>query len=196
MLYQVKLKFTESLLGTAPADPEVYKKFILEKAPVVEAEEVETLPVEDGGAITVFHRFNDQPALYDYHIRGFFKDACSSLRRIKESLSSNLTAYKKHIDGLVFVAPRLIPIQYEGEIETLERPLRAQTAKGERIALTKSEMLPAGSIIEFNLNSLGDVVKEELLREWFEYGSLKGLGQWRNGGYGTFLYEMNAISNG
>ena len=29
-----------------------------------------------------------------------------------------------------------------------------------------------------------------LLEEWLTYGSDRGLGQWRNGGYGAFRYEI------
>jgi hypothetical protein len=103
--------------------------------------------------------------------------------------SSKLTSYKKVIDGLVFVRPRTIAIQKVVEVGILERPLRAQTAQGERVALARSEMIGAGARIVFTLELL-DSKLEPAVREWLDYGANRGLGQWRNGGYGTFTYEM------
>lgn len=189
--YRIKLTFTEPILGTAPMDKEIYTNYIADKTTVDNGmEEVETIN-EDKGK-TGFHRNADgQPALYDYVIKGFFKDACGMLRRVTKSGSAKLTAYKKIIDGLVFVEPRLIPFQMAGEMTVLERPLRAQTAQGERVALAYSESIPAGSSIEFDLLILDDKsVTQELLEEWFDYGRLRGLGQWRNASYGRFTYTI------
>jgi len=200
--YHVTLTFTEPLLGTAPLDPEIYRKYIIEKAKregreLSEeeiAQELSTLNVDEEmeKGTTGFHRLDDgTPLLYDYVLKGFFKDACGMLARASESGSSKIRAYKKIIDGLVFVAPRQIPIAMNGNgIEFLERPLRAQTAQGERVALARSEMIPAGAGIAFELLILGQV-KEGLLREWLEYGALRGLGQWRNASYGRFAYELS-----
>ncbi len=113
------------------------------------------------------------------------------LRRVEEKekyLSKKVKAYKKIIDGLVFVSPRQIVIS-NGTMSVLERPLRADTPKGSRVALARSEMMSAGSTLKFQVKILGQV-KEELLREWFDYGALRGMGQWRNAGYGVFSYKM------
>lgn len=192
--YKVTLILAEPLLGAVTLDPEVYTKWIAKNAPDAAsvAEEIETLGTEavlEKGT-TGFHRVGGAPILYDYVIKGFLKDACSMLRRVPDTLSKSIRAYRKIIDGLVFVTPRRIPINLnETEITFLERPLRAQTAQGERIALARSEMIAAGASIVFTLSVLG-VVKEEQLREWFNYGALRGLGQWRNASYGRFTYEM------
>lgn len=31
---------------------------------------------------------------------------------------------------------------------------------------------------------------EKAVREWLDYGILKGIGQWRNSGKGRFVYEL------
>lgn len=195
--YKVRLTFTEPLLGTTPLDPEVYTGWVSDQAaPQAEEEELETLPELDDlleAGTTGFHREEGQPFLYDYVIKGFFKDACGMLRRVPETLSSKIRAYKKIIDGLVFPSPRRITIDLNGdEIGFNERPLRAQTARGERVTLARSETCPVGSTIEFGLLILGQI-SEAQLREWFEYGALRGLGQWRNSGMGRFTYEMEAV---
>lgn len=195
--YKVRLTFAEPLLGTTPLEPEVYSKWVSDQAaPQAEEEELETLPELDDlleAGTTGFHREDGRPFLYDYVIKGFFKDACGMLRRVPDTLSSKIRAYKKIIDGLIFPSPRRILIDLNGgEMGILERPLRAQTARGERVALARSETCPPGSTIEFDLLILGQV-KEVQLREWLEYGTLRGLGQWRNSGAGRFTYELEAV---
>lgn len=196
MQYEIELTFTEDVLGGAPQDKELYTNYIADKRADMNgdilAEELATLR-EDKGK-TGFHRLEDgTPIFYDYVVRGFFKDACGMLSRVQDSESKKVKAYKKIIDGLVFVFPRKIPIQVVGEMGVLERPLRAQTAQGERVALAYSECIPAGSHMRFTLEVLDDkAVSEELLREWFDYGRLRGLGQWRNGSYGRYSYTLKA----
>lgn len=189
--YRVTLTFTEPLLGTVPLNKELYGDYIATKAPegVDVSDETESVEELTEKGTTGFHKVNGQPVIYDYVLKGFFKDACSMLRKVKGSASSKVTAHKKLIDGLIFVKPRQIPVVVLGEIGILERPLRAQTAQGERVALSRSEMIAAGSGLAFEVWCL-DGVSETLLREWLDYGELRGLGQWRNGGYGTFTYEM------
>lgn len=103
--------------------------------------------------------------------------------------SGKLTAYKKVIDGLIFVQPRMIPIHVNGEITECQRPLRAQTAQGERVSLANSEQIPAGSTCEFEIVLLDDS-HEKVVREWLDYGVLRGIGQWRNSSKGRFEYEV------
>lgn len=110
------------------------------------------------------------------------------LRKVTGSKSSKIKAYKKEIDGLIFVEERKIPIHFEGEIGTCQRPLRGQTPQGERIALANSETIPAGSWIEFTIKCLCDS-HETAVREWLDYGELRGIGQWRNSGKGRFKWE-------
>lgn len=195
MQYLVTLKFTTDILGTVPLNKEIYVDYIASKvdAPPVAVTEADTIILEEKGK-TGFHRREDgTPFLYDYIIKGFFKDACGMLGRVEDSLSKKVRAYKKVIDGLVFVTERRIPFVLAGDIGELQRPLRAQTAQGERIALAFSETIPAGSEITFGLDVLDDKsAPEELLREWLDYGKYRGLGQWRNASYGRFTYELVA----
>ena len=189
--YEFVLTFTEQLLGTVPKDPKIYGNFIESKAPEsADGKETETVPVSEESGWTGFHEINGQPFLYDYIIKGFLKDACSSLRRVPGTLSHKLQAYKKIIDGQMFPSPRKILLDLNGQpLTQLERPLRAQTAQGERVALVRSDAAPIGTVITFRLLSLN--VKKNQLEEWFAYGMLRGMGQWRNASFGRFSYEMN-----
>ena len=192
--YKVTLRFTEPLLGTVPLDKSIYASFVADDAPDEESidEELATVPESEDKGKTGFHRMEDDtPFLYDYVIKGFLKDACGMLRRVRGTESKVLTAYRKVIDGLVFVEPRQIALVLPDgeELGELSRPLRAQTAQGERVALATSETCPIGTMLVFELFVLGQV-DEPLLREWFDYGRMRGLGQWRSASYGRFIYEL------
>lgn len=265
--YHVKLCLTEMMLGSAPSDKDIYSKYIASKNGDDNLDELGTLPEATERGMTVFHRFPDgTPAIYEYHIYGFFKDTCSMLRRNAGRHSAEITAFRKIIDGQLFVEPRLIRLELPEYVEepivvvrpnpnyvelteaeqitlgygmaqekdgfpdmsdaeviayyslrakaecpktvkkklgtvkmpakigVLERPLRGQTPQGERVALAKSETVPAGTRLEFDV-IVQDVeaVTTEVLEEWFSYGQRRGLGQWRNGGWGAFTYELTEI---
>lgn len=191
----VRLTLIEEALGMTPGDPEVYSRWIASRAPRAEVGAQETAAVADAempeGATTCFPRTEEgEPFCYDYQIKGFFKDACSSLRRVPGTLSSKLTAFKKVIDGTIFVEQRIIPFRLpDGEACGMcERPLRASSASGERVALAASETVPAGTVLEFTVLVMNPK-DAETVREWLDYGRLRGLFQWRNSGKGRFEWE-------
>lgn len=195
---RIKLTFREEVLGMLPASEEVYKEFIAKNAPDAKTREEEIAEFGVDGvmdkSLTVFPRTEDGvPHLFDYQIRGMFKDNCSGLARVKTTESSKLKAYKKVIDQNIFVAERKIPfvLPEGGEMGIRQRPLRAQTAQGERIALAASETVPAGSTIEFTIEYYNPD-HQELIFEWLDHGRRHGLAQWRNSGKGSFDYEVVA----
>lgn len=190
---KIRITFFEELLGTASNNPELHREYIASKAPdaITLEEEVEAVGVDavaDKG-MTVFPRNGEgQPILYDYQVKGFFKDAAGVLRKVSGSKCSKVKAYKKEIDGLLFVNPRMIPLQMEGSLGVCERPLRASTPMGERVALSSSETAPAGTSIEIEIQCLTKDMAE-LARECLDYGKLRGIGQWRNSGKGRYLWQ-------
>ena len=207
----VRIKFIEGILGTASNDKEIYSNFIGSKSPDANTLEDEVAAVGIDETIekgtTVFPRTkNGDPFLYDYQVKGFFKDTCKMLSKLTKkdpvtgkkgkavNESSKITAYKAVIDGLIFVEPRRIPINFDGEITICQRPLRAQTMQGERVALASSEEIPAGAEIEFSVICLSDEHVKAVL-EWLEYGYFRGMGQWRNSSKGRFCYEANLIDS-
>jgi len=208
---RVRMTFIDSILGGEPGDPEVHSRYIQTQIPddmyteeelkAIKEEEISALMEGDAKGKTVFYRNEDgEPCLRNNHIKGFFKSACEALRSDKSTLSSKITAYKKAIDKQVFVfsdssnkANRFIPIQNYGEIKSCQRPLRAQTAQGERVALADSEEIDAGAYIEFDVEVLRNDKKPlttELIEEWLEYAQYNGIGQWRNSGHGAAVYEI------
>lgn len=190
---KVKLTFTEPILGTSPKNTDVYRDFIGAKSPDASTieDEVAALGVDavTEKGMTGFPKLDDgTPFLYDYQIKGFFKDTCGGLRKVKSTESSKIKAFKKEIGKLIFVEPRCIPMRFDGELGECQRPLRAQTMQGERISLAISEEAPAGTEIEFSIVMLSDDY-EKAAREWLDYGRFSGIGQWRNSGKGRFTWE-------
>ena len=116
------------------------------------------------------------------------KDPATGKKRKAVNESGKLSAYKKVVDGLIFVEPRRIRLDTPGAITICQRSLRAQTAQGERTALSSSEEAPAGTTCEFTVLCL-DEGHEKVVREWLDYGALRGIGQWRNSSKGRFKWE-------
>lgn len=210
---KVRITLIEDMLGMC-ATADIHEKYIASKAPDAASieEEVEALGTDCvvENKRTVFPRENGIPILWDYQIKGMFKDSCGMLRRVPGTFSSQMTSYKKMIDGLMFPYPRkiILKIPDGATIGNCQRPLRADTAQGPRVAIADSESVPAGTTFEFDVNILepsiqnkmkknkkGDVSEpmfslEACLIEWLDYGVYRGFGQWRNSGKGRFEYEI------
>ena len=189
---RVKLTLTDEALGMMPMDKEIHETYIAGKAPDAPkiAEEIEAVGVEGvvEKTMTIFPKLADgTPFVWDYQIRGFFKDAIGMLRRIKTNKCAKITAYKKVVDGLIFVKERRIPFTLSGPMGDCQRPLRAETLQGPRVALAHSESVPEGSTLEFTILILDESL-EPVVRECLDYGVLRGLGQWRNSGKGRFTW--------
>jgi len=195
---RVRLTFTEEVLGTAPNDPEIHDNYIASLAPDALSRKEEIEAIGEGEyaerQMTVFSKTEDlKPFLWDYQIKGFFKDACKSLRKAGSSESAKVTSFKTVIDGDVFIKERKILFQNYKRIGECQRSLRADTPQGPRVALAHSETVPEGSFIEFSIMILPVEKKKydivEAVKEWLDYGAVRGLGQWRNSGKGTFDWQ-------
>lgn len=189
---KVRVTFTEELLGTSSNNPDIHGEFIASKAPDAPSmkEEIEAIGVDGvvNKSMTVFPKEDGKPFVWDYQVKGFFKDTCGVLKKVTGTESAGIKAFKKEIDGLIFVNDRKIFIQNFDTIGECQRPLRGQTGQGERIALAHSETVPAGSYIEFTVVCLKDSLMKAV-KEWLDYGVWRGMGQWRNSGKGRFKWE-------
>lgn len=196
---KVKITLIEEVLGSSPSNEELLATYIASKAPTDEltSEEIDNIKAQNAeDRITIFPRQADgTPFIYDYQIKGMLKDSCKALAAAGKAgypggkACAGLKAYKKLIDGLIFVSPREIPYNLNGmRMDYCERPLRASTPQGERVSIAKSETVPAGSTIEFEITCL-DPKLEDMVRECLDYGKLRGLGQWRNSGKGRYTWE-------
>lgn len=197
---KVRVTFTDPILGTRPADPEIHSRFVASKAPDAKtmAEEVAALgaeEVEERGK-TIFLKMEDgTPYICDYQVRGFLKETLKILYGIKGSRVSKDKSnyrYKTKVDNTIFVTPREIalwmPVDLDLSETDCQRPLRASTPMGPRIALAHSEEAPEGTVIEFIITCMND---EDMpyVRDCLDYGRFKGMCQWRNSGHGRFRWE-------
>lgn len=198
----LKIEMTTEMLGTWPGNPDVAKDFIMSKNPNGVAED-ETTAVEDmeetlEKAKTVFLKENGKPYIMDYMLKGFLKSAALTMIDNKtysaeELKAINLTkySYKRTIDGQIFFNPRKIFLNLPdgGQITDFQRTIRVEGPRGERVALACSEMVPIGTWFECQMTYLDERL-EKILKDFLDYGQYRGLGQFRNGGFGQFKYTI------
>ncbi|MDL1966295.1 MAG: hypothetical protein LWW90_06455 [Candidatus Desulfofervidus auxilii] len=185
---KVRLKLLTPLLGSLP-DKKIFTKMMEKKGEIIDQEDLEEhydelsmLPEET--KYTVFPRDVDGVYIMDYQVKGFFKNAGNVLKDILK-----IKALRKKVDNYLFITPRFIYLT-EKVSGILERPLRAQTPKGERITVVASEYIAEGLEFEFEITLLNH--KEltwKVVEKLLDYGKYKGLLQWRNGGYGRFKWQ-------
>jgi hypothetical protein len=200
---KVRITFSEPLLGTLAGNKDIATDFIASKHPdgvqQDEAEAIEGIDESLEKASTIFWRDNGRAFLWDYQFKGFFKESCLTMiytdTMTKEELKAvRLTEYlyKRTIDKLIHVFPRKIflhvPDKQAKPVEC-ERSLRAKTMRGERVALARSEELPAGTYVDIEI-LVRNKNLEPFINPWLDEGALIGMGQWRTGGKGRFKWEL------
>lgn len=133
----------------------------------------------------------------NHMILGFMKAAAESICRTKATKKGTVLQSAGYTQSIINQHVNIFPEflnsskdikrHEDGSINYLQRSLRAMTAQGKRISLAKSEVLPGDSTFDFTIETLSNSpLKEEHIKEILSYGQLKGLGQWRNAGYGRF----------
>lgn len=187
------------ILGSLPASKALHTQFVASKAPTDQLmeEEADFVTLDEKGT-TVFPRnpSTEEITLLDYQIKGFLKEGMNNLKS-----ENGVAAARKKVDNFVFISPRYIPIKREGknlieEDDMLERPLRCLTMQGERVTLASSELIRDPWEIEFEITLVENdgtkkskAINWDAIEEALNYGFFKGLGQFRNGGYGRFQWE-------
>ena len=177
-----RITLIEKMLGTIPKNKEVFSRYIATER--TGPEEISNVPEGEESGYTGFFTKPDGIYLYDYHIKGFLKEAGNVL---KEAVKIKNLKSKMH--NYVFVFPREIYLKNKPD-GVLERPLRAMTMQGPRVSLAKSDYVDAGLSVEITIKLLPHKeISREVIEKLLDYGQLKGLGQWRNGSWGRFEWE-------
>ena len=202
--YGVKLTFINPILGSAPASRDIYAKFVATKKADATAEEITAesglipvIPFDEQTGKMIFRVDPKTNAkIFAMHqIKGYLKEGC------KNTLASEISAYRSKIDSMIHVSPDIIPLMKNGQAVTEadglnERPLRAQTLQGPRVTLVSSEEL-IGCHVEFVVEVLPVAMKEfhkHSLDYIFQYGQYSGISQWRSAGYGRFIFELTPLN--
>jgi len=189
---KVKITLIEPMLGTLAGQKEIAKKFILSKNPEGlagdEEKVLENADEELANCSTFFPSDENGKFLWDYQIKGFFKDSMLALITCGQWTAGEMKkvgltkyTYKRTIDQHLFIKPRKIYLAINGEPYYVERPLRAETMRGERVALARSEAVPAGTKFEFDIVLMNSDLMS-YIKECLDYGQYRGIGQWRNSG--------------
>ena len=94
-----RITFTDDLLGTCSGNADIHREFIASKAPDAQKieDEVAALGVDgvEEKTMTIFPKLPDgTPFLWDYQIRGFFKEVFSAMRCSEVSRSNFIKSYK------------------------------------------------------------------------------------------------------
>lgn len=188
-LYAVHVKFLEPLLGGTPKNESVYATWIdlADRKANKQPDEEMPPPTEERGW-TGFPTDEDGVFLWDYQVKGNLKEEANTLKEIIGVKNARVK-----LDNFVQVKPRRVRLHVpegtyhaDGRTSVLERPLRAQTMQGERVALARSDMIPAGAELFFVLEIIKGPISAKHVRTLMEYGKGKGMGQWRNGGFGRY----------
>lgn len=194
-----RITFTEQLLGGSPMNKTIYTDYVASKAPPETGDDEvqgELDLVRDGQkGMTGF--LGDEEGIYlmDYQIKGFLKEAGNILKANlgaadgKSGKAKGVKALKSKIDNYVYVFPRYIPLADKPD-GLIERPLRAETMQGPRVTLACSEYVEAGKQIEITISLVSHQdLNFDIIEQLLDFGRLKGMCQWRNGGYGRFIWE-------
>lgn len=205
MKFEVKkfrLTGTDTLLGSCPANKEVFSEFIVGKTKTAQEkraamEDVENIDENLEKGTTVFYRDEDGGLIMKgYQVKGFLKAAAKAL---KDQLS--LKNYLSKVDTYIFVLEKNIPIMRDGKQIMqpdgyLERPQRCETAQGPRVSLAKSEEIRDPWYIDITVRVLENAqtarssnIDMNMIEDFLDYGSMSGLLQWRNAGHGTFTWK-------
>lgn len=195
----VRIIFIEEILGSCPNSAEVYDDFVAHLASDQDRQdEIAALGADQvvENDTTKFLMVDGRPALSNHTWLGFLKEKVGFIKlddsgTKKTTASGKLSNYKKRFDnGVTFANKFSILVLPKGE-ETgkNQRPLRAQTPKGERIALASSITCPARTRTRFTILMTNPEYKKAMI-EALDLGRYAGTGQWRGSGKkGRFLWE-------
>ncbi len=200
---KVAAELLEPMLGTVPNNKQLLTDYITEKMgdfqghPIKDMaeleEEIESCPEDGETPTTGFHKDVFGIFIYNYMIVGNIK---ANIYCLMCNGFGKVLNYKKSADLFIKVNPRKIRFYRDDEDTPLmqpdgaiERSIRAQTAKGERTFLAKSDIVNAGTRFKFEVtlfrNDKG--LTPEFLVQALKFGKNNGLGQWRgSGGYGKY----------
>jgi hypothetical protein len=141
-------------------------------------------------------------ALETRNIKAMFKESANivkDMKQMKALTGGKKIALRARIAERVFVlgmpgeSKKFVDLQVKEPDEALERPIHVMTARGQRTALKKTDLVDDASL-HMKLMVLNDgVITEDILRLILEHASWNGLGTDRSQGNGMFEYELKKL---
>ena len=204
--YDLTMELTEAMLGSLPASPDILATYVQAKAREMGVPdddllaEIAALPKGElqeqltEEKSTCFARDGDKLFLWNYLVKGFLKESGNVQKDVL-----GIKALRFKLDQYLFVSPRQLFLLREGESilksdDIYTRPIRVMTAQGPRVSIAASERvyLPVSLCCTLVVIEAGwKILTELVLRELLNYGQFHGLGQFANGGFGTFAYRLS-----
>jgi len=210
--YRVKILFEHQFAAGIPEDPNRLLDFLDARTPTKEPEDAiplddlaeiisdQILPSNDSSeeaAMTTTFKTQDGDLVYEARcVKAHLKDCAFILSKNYLEKRGLKTAVANRIQ----VNPEMLPLSRNGvtlkDVDDKEiRPITVPTRQGPRTAVKIVKYVNAPNM-EFTLKVLDDgVVDIDLLNTLFEYGgTMKGMGQDRNMGWGRYKYEIKEIN--
>ena len=206
--YQVKLQFTNELMGGLPKHPDVIKSWLEARAPrrkpenavsldVLEKQVEEEVDAEEIEENKVWCGFKgDEKGIYvePYQVKAHIKDCANQLQGLTKT-----KALRSKVANKVFIFPERIYLSKDSQAFVkepdayFEHPVHVMTMRGARSALKRNDYILKAKIA-FEIRVLMDgVISETLLRKIFEYGSLHGFLAERGLGFGAYEFRLKKI---
>lgn len=153
---------------------------------------------------TSFFRDDQGPFLFNYQVMGHLKEMGNVTKG-----AMGIVNLKQKVENYCYVFPRRIHFQ-DPVLAEISRPLRAETMQGPRVAIATSDAIREGSRITLTIGILDNRVSKkidgkktevveitpEVVREFLAMGQIRGMGQWRTGGWGTYrVLEWEPVTN-
>lgn len=159
---------------------------------------------EERGVTVFFRDSKGMPCIGDHMIYGFMKAASDAICKTAAKAKGTVLQSNAYTASIInqHVRAETPFISFDQDISRnadkspnyLVRSIRVVTAQGPRVSIVKSEQMPAGTKLVFDLNVFpNSPLTEDHLKQIFDYGQWSGLGQWRNAGYGMFTYTMAKV---
>jgi len=174
-----------------------------------------------GGLVYDYDPDTEIPLISGYQILGYLKEASITQSNDKTKLASQFFAgsLKGKVEAAfnvpdyfinVFLPKGADPYETVTDADGKEtkrwkqfsRPLRSDVRGIQQTSITTSEVVPAGSVLEFVLEARAETIPvssgkqaakvdaHDFLVELLGEGIRRGLGSWRNGAFGRFTAEI------
>jgi hypothetical protein len=215
--YRVRWTFLTKLCSSVPADPEIVKKWLEAREPLVKpagARSIEEINEEvlasvergEGEAdqsysMLVFQRDRGSLVMRAATVKAHIKDCARVLSaqyvgRIQgERAFSTRVVNGVYLDESIYWLPVLRP---NGETITqadgaYDKPIHTRGPQGVQNALKRFEFIDPPSMLEFTLKVLGKSVSETDLHHVFTYGGVHGYAGERGDGEGRYSYTIERV---
>lgn len=212
--YRVRWTFLTKLCSSVPADPDIVKKWLEAREPLVkpagalsieEINEEVMASIERGGgepdqsfSMLVFQRDHGHLAMRAATVKAHIKDCARVLsaqyigRIANERAFSTRVTNGVYLDESIYWLPILRP---DGAFITAadgayDKPIHTRGPQGVQNALKRFEFVAPPSALEFTLKVLGRSVSETDLHHVFTYGGVHGYAGERGDGEGRYQYTI------